>query len=358
MSAATDIVLVVGARPQFIKAAPVCAALAVTGAATRILHTGQHFDAAMSDVFFKELNLPLPAWNLGCGGGPHGAMTGAMLTGIEQVLLENRPGAVVVFGDTNSTLAGALAAAKLRIPVAHVEAGLRSGNRAMPEELNRICVDHLSDLLFCSSESGRRRLEAEGIRENVHVTGDIMADVFYATLRSVREKGSPPPVALPDKPWALMTLHRAANTEHPDTLQAVFSALGKAGLPVLFPVHPRTRQVIAAGLIHPPANVRCMDAVGYRECVALLDQCSLVLTDSGGLQKEACWAGKPCLTLREETEWTELVEAGWNVLTGTDPEAIAAGLAAPPFGKPGLNLYGDGHAARAMASLIAACLAA
>ena len=346
-----NLILITGARPQFIKAAPVCAALAAAGAGVRILHTGQHYDSVMSEVFFNELNLPVPAWHLGCGGGSHGAMTGAMLAGIEPVLMKEKPDAVIVFGDTNSTLAGALAASKLHIPVAHIEAGLRSGNRRMPEELNRICTDHLSDLLFCSSGTGRDRLAAEGIRHGVYVTGDVMADVFYQTRAALRQEDHKAP--LPG-PFALLTLHRAENTDDPVRLKAIMEALGRSGETILFPVHPRTRSRLEQSGITLPANVHPVAPAGYAAMVSLLDQCRVVLTDSGGLQKEALWAGRHCITLRDQTEWLETVECGWNTVTGVNAEAILAALAKDaPAGLPP-QLFGDGHAAAAIADIIAA----
>lgn len=347
------VIVVVGARPQFVKAAPVCAALAARGLSVRILHTGQHYDAAMSDVFFEELGIPGPAWNLGCGGGTHGAMTGAMLAGIEKVLLEAPPDMVLVFGDTNSTLAGALAAAKLHISVAHVEAGLRSHNRRMPEELNRICTDHLSDLLFCSSETGRDLLAGEGITRGVHVAGDVMADVFFQTLSRVRAAA---PASSPAGPSALLTLHRAENTDDPVRLRAIFQALEQSGLDIVFPMHPRTRGVLAALAYSLPANVRVVEALGYHEMIALLDSSSLVLTDSGGLQKEALWAGKPCVTLRDETEWPETVASGWNIVTGADPEVILSALRRPPPAGTPPTLYGDGNASGRIAGIVSQAL--
>ncbi len=345
----TKILLVAGARPQFIKSAPLVAALTASGADVRILHTGQHYDAVMSQVFFDELGIPEPEWNLGCGGGSHGAMTGAMLEGIERVLLECRPAMCIVPGDTNSTLAGALAAAKLHIPVAHVEAGLRSHNRRMPEELNRICTDHLSDLLFCSSESGKRQLAAEGITRGVHVCGDLMADLFH----SARERASRSPFRpAPGGPWALLTLHRQENTEAPERMRAIFHALNSWSRPVVFPVHPRTRDRLAQTGIEVPANVQCCDPLGYMDMMAALLSCERVLTDSGGLQKEALWAGRPCITLRDETEWVESVACGWNTVAGADTSLILQALARPaPPGSPP-SLYGDGHSAARMTEIM------
>jgi UDP-N-acetylglucosamine 2-epimerase len=275
-------------------------------------------------------------------------MTGAMLAGIEPVLITQKPDAVIVFGDTNSTLAGALAAAKLHIPVAHVEAGLRSRNRRMPEELNRICTDHLSGLLFCSSEGGRAQLAAEGITRGVYVTGDVMADVFLTTLQRVRACGQP------RGKYALLTLHRAENTEDPVRLRGILAALESSGLPVIFPVHPRTRRALLAYGLSLPANVRATEPAGYAEFVSLLDGCEVLLTDSGGLQKEALWAGRRCITLRDETEWPETVACGWNTVAGADTGAILAALQkpSPPPGPP--LLYGDGQASCRIAEILTA----
>ena len=346
------IVTVLGARPQFIKASVVSEALRATGTLKEVLvHTGQHFDPNMSEVFFSELGLPRPAHSLDIHGGGHGDMTGRMLAAVERVLLAELPQAVLVYGDTNTTLAAALVAAKQGIPIAHVEAGLRSFDRRMPEELNRICTDHLSDLLFCSSGTGRDRLAAEGIRHGVYVTGDVMADVFYQTRAALRQEDHKAP--LPG-PFALLTLHRAENTDDPVRLKAIMEALGRSGETILFPVHPRTRSRLEQSGITLPANVHPVAPAGYAAMVSLLDQCRVVLTDSGGLQKEALWAGRHCITLRDQTEWLETVECGWNTVTGVNAEAILAALAKDaPAGLPP-QLFGDGHAAAAIADIIAA----
>ncbi|HEX2748637.1 MAG TPA: UDP-N-acetylglucosamine 2-epimerase (non-hydrolyzing) [Verrucomicrobiales bacterium] len=352
-----NVITVLGARPQFVKASALSRAFAAAGVSERLLHTGQHYDEEMSGVFFSELGIPEPRWNLACGGLSQGAMTAAMLQGIERILIDESPEMVIVYGDTNSTLAGALAAAKLHIPVAHVEAGLRSFNRRMPEELNRICTDNLSGLLFCSSERGRAQLASEGITGGVHVTGDIMADVFFTALAKVRSGDRPPlKVTIPSSPWALMTLHREANTSDPQNLRSIFAALDGSGIPVIFPVHPRTLHLMAGASLQPPPNVQCIEPAGYGELVALLDGCTVVLTDSGGLQKEAYWAEKPCITLRDETEWTELLETGWNVLTGASQQKITAALHSPPRGFSHPPLYGDGHAADRMVEIIVSFL--
>lgn len=316
---------------------------------SKILHTGQHYDHSMSGVFFEELGISKPDWNLNCGGGRHGEMTGMMLAEIEEILVGEQPRMVVVFGDTNSTLAGALAAAKMHIPVAHVEAGLRSGNRRMPEELNRICTDHLSDLLFCSSDGGRAQLASEGITSGVYVTGDVMADAFHAAIASVKHQR-------PKEPFALLTLHRAGNTDDAQVLKEVFLAAEQSGMKIVFPVHPRTKKLMMECAITPPPNVECRAPGSYHETISLLAACEFVLTDSGGLQKEAYWAGKPCLTLREETEWTELITSGWNVLTGTAAPGILRSMKEPPRGANRIPLYGDGHAAERVAQAVASFL--
>lgn len=348
-----NVITILGVRPQFVKAAPVSAALAAAGVQERILHTGQHYDPEMSDVFFRQLGIPGPVWHLEMGGGSHGAMTGAMLMAIEPVLQSEKPDMVIVFGDTNTTLAGALAAAKLHIPVAHVESGLRSFNRAMPEEINRICTDHISDLLFCSSANGVEQLRREGITRGVHLTGDVMADIFEATRRRVAQ--SPPawPDGLPDK-FVLLTLHREENTGSATRLASIFRGVAASAWPVVFPVHPRTAQAIRRMGLEIPDNLRCVEPQSYDALVHLLENSEAVLTDSGGLQKEAYWAGRRCITLRDETEWTETLATGWNVLAGAGEAEIAAALAAPcpAGGRPAL--YGDGQAAGRIAAVIAA----
>lgn len=327
---------VVGARPQFVKAAAVSPHLRKV--ATEVLvHTGQHYDAAMSDVFFRDLRLPDPDHHLGVGSGPHGAQTGEMLKRLEPVLQAERPDAVLVYGDTNSTLAGALAAAKLHIPVAHVEAGLRSGNRRMAEEHNRVLTDHLADWLFCPSEHAAANLRREGVTRGVHVVGDVMEEVFLAHLpRAAARRDVLARHGVAAGRYALATVHRAENADDPARLRAIldgFAALGDQGLPVVFPAHPRTTR--AMGALGPlPRGVRVAPPLPYEELLALLAHARVVLTDSGGIQKEACWAGVPCVTLRDESEWTDLVASGWTVLAGADAKRIAdAALHARP-GRP------------------------
>lgn len=342
---------IVGARPQFIKAAPVCRALRRSGLHTEILiHTGQHYDPSMSDVFFEELNIPAPDHHLGVGSAPHGEQTGAMLAAVERIFLAERPDAVLVYGDTNSTLAGALAAAKLSIPTAHVEAGLRSFNRRMPEEINRVVADHLAALLFCPSENAAANLAREGITAGVHVVGDVMADALAAAgERASGRSAILKRLGLRPGGFLLATIHRAENTDDSVRLQAILKAFARIPETIVFPVHPRTRKTLAAlGDPHLTLpNLRTIDPVGYLDMARLERSARLILTDSGGVQKEAYWLGVPCLTLRDETEWVETVEAGWNRLVGADTAAIVGAVAAfrPPAARP--PLYGGvGAAAR------------
>ncbi|WP_193370327.1 non-hydrolyzing UDP-N-acetylglucosamine 2-epimerase [Pelagibius marinus] len=311
------LVTVIGARPQFIKAAAVSRAVArQDGIAEVMVHTGQHFDTNMSEIFFEELGIPAPDHHLDIAGGSHGEMTGRMLAAIEAILIEEKPDWVLVYGDTNSTLAGALAAAKLHIPVAHVEAGLRSFNRRMPEEINRVLTDHVSARLYCPTTAAVKNLADEGIREGVMHVGDVMYD---ATLdaRGRARSGSDILVRLGVEPgrYSLATVHRAENTDDAASLRAVIAHLEKVALErtVILPLHPRTAQASARFGISLEA-LKVIEPVGYLDMSALLDGCADVHTDSGGVQKEAYFHGKPCVTLRGETEWVETVEAGWNRL--------------------------------------------
>lgn len=346
------IVTVVGARPQFIKATPV--SLALRPRAHEVLvHTGQHYDELMSDVFFQEMALPRPDYHLGVGSASHGRQTGEMIAGVEDVLLVEKPDAVLVYGDTNSTLAGALAAVKLHVPVAHVEAGMRSFDKTMPEEVNRVLTDHVSTLLLCPTETAVRNLADEGLRAGVHLVGDVMYDALLRFLPLARDRAPAlEHLALESGRYVLATVHRAANTDDEGRLDSIVRGLAQLDWPVVFPVHPRTEKALAAAGIAIPANVRTTPPFGYLDMLALEGRARLIVTDSGGVQKEAYILGVPCLTLRNETEWPETVEAGWNCLVGTDPERLAAaarGLA-PPSERP--SLFGDGVAAERVASLI------
>lgn len=309
-----------------------------------LLHTGQHYDDALSDRFFRELAIPAPDVDLGIGSGPHGVQTGCMLAGIEAVLVERKPDLVLVYGDTNSTLAGALAATKLHVPVAHVEAGLRSFNRRMPEEVNRVVVDQLSDLLLCPSDTAAANLAREGITRGVHVVGDVMAEALQAVHREDRAADALSRFAVTAGRYLLATVHRAENTDDRGRLHAILGALDAVGEPVLLPAHPRLRAVLRDIAYEPAAHVRVVDPVGYADMIALVANARLVLTDSGGLQKEAYWLGVPCITMRDETEWIETVAAGWNVVVGADGPRIVSLVRT--LGKPASRppLYGEGQA--------------
>ena len=346
------ILSVVGARPQFIKLAPFSREARRRGHQETLLHTGQHYDEGMSDRFFRELNLPAPAINLGVGSGSHATMTARALEGIAAEIEARQPSLVVVFGDTNSTLAGALAAAKLHVPVAHVEAGLRSFNRAMPEEVNRVLVDHCSDLLLAPNTTAMHNLATEGLAARAVQVGDIMVDALY-TVRETAPAASEvlTELGVPSGPFSLLTIHRASNTDDPASLSAILAGLVGAGT-VVFPVHPRTRAALAAHQLELPANVTPVEPQGYAQLVALAGAADTVITDSGGLQKEAYLLETPCITLREETEWTETVELGWNALTGADTARITAVLQAPPRGATHPSIYGDGAAAAAILDAI------
>ncbi len=355
----TDIITIVGARPQFVKAAVVSKALKEAGISEQIIHTGQHYDARMSAVFFDELGLPAPSVNLAAGSGLHGKQTADMLEKLEAhlIALSSPPSFMMVYGDTNSTLAGALAAAKLHIPVIHIEAGLRSFNRKMPEEINRVVTDHLSTLLFCSSDGGLKQLASEGITEGVHVSGDVMYDAVRTFSEAYsgdfrKQLALEEAFTLPDR-FLLFTLHRPSNTDSDEALKNITGALSETDLPVIWPVHPRVRSRLDA--ITLPKNLRCISPVSYLMMLQLLKACEGVLTDSGGLQKEAYWLQKPCITLREETEWTETLHGGWNVLTGPDPARIRAALSQKP-GSEWKTLYGNGRAAESIATIISDCL--
>lgn len=339
------VLTVVGARPQFIKAAPVSRVLRQHHEEF-LLHTGQHYDDEMSDLFFRQLAIPAPNRNLEVGSGPHGAQTGAMLSGIESVAIEYRPDRVLVYGDTNSTLAGALAAAKLGVPVAHVEAGLRSFDRRMPEEVNRVVADHLSTLLFCPTQTAVTNLGREGITDGVSMVGDVMFDAFQQNVEVARRDSTIlADLHLEPRGFQLLTVHRAENVDHIDNLKAILEGVAASGRTTVFPIHPRTRAALKASGVTPGANIKLIDPVGYLEMLSLEEAAEAVVTDSGGVQKEAYFAARPCITVRDRTEWIETVDAGWNVLVGTDPNAIAEAMRNfRPAGEH-LQLFGDGHAA-------------
>jgi len=355
-----NILTIIGARPQFIKAAvlsrffrdnPSC------GITETLLHTGQHYDQNMSDVFFEEMDIPKPDINLHVGSGSHGKTTGLMLEKIEEVILERKPDAVLVYGDTNSTLAGALAASKIHVPVAHVEAGLRSFMMAMPEEQNRRLTDHLSTWLFCPTQTAIDNLKHEGISDNgstlpspdkkcVQLTGDIMyeASLYY------REKGN---IDLKEKDFILLTIHRAENTDDSKRLTSIVNAVNNLkNYSFIFPIHPRTRKILEQQNLKLDSHVKMIDPVGYLEMIAYESACSAVLTDSGGVQKEAFFFRKPCITMRDSTEWVELVDSGWNTLTGANTDKITETVKHIHIPAKYPSLYGDGNCAKKICDLL------
>lgn len=355
---------VVGARPQFIKMSAVSRIIReMHGIREMTIHTGQHFDGNMSQVFFDELGIPQPDWNLGIAESTHGKRTGRMLEDIERVLLEARPDIVIVYGDTDSTLAAALAAAKLHLPIAHVEAGLRSFNRKMPEEVNRVLTDHVSSLLFVPNETASVNLKREGIADGVHLVGDVMYDVALQAAESAQSRSRIlDDLELQPGGYILATIHRAENTDDAARLKAVFDGLGQiaAGVPVVLPLHPRTRAALSrAELLKSTAHrLRLLDPVGFLDMTMLLRGARLVVTDSGGVQKEAFFHRVPAITLRDETEWVELVELGWNRLvpprsTTEIVKAVQSVLGEPSPAEPNCPLYGDGHAAEEIVRILA-----
>lgn len=375
MDGGLRIATIVGARPQFIKAAAVSRAIAdhnrgasgVRPVEEVLIHTGQHYDDNMSRVFFEELHIPRPRYNLDVGSGSHGRQTAAMLERLEPLLRDERPDGVLLYGDTNSTLAGALAAAKLNLPVAHVEAGLRSFNRRMPEEINRIMADRVAGLLFCPTQTAVANLAREGVTEGVHRTGDVMYDsvLFNAELAGQRSRILAT-LSLAPKSYLLATVHRAENTDDPRRLAGIVEAFAEIDRPIVLPLHPRTRHLLDCArsrgvgrgkTLDTMSHVRVIEPVGYLDMLTLERNARAILTDSGGMQKEAYWFGVPCVTLRDETEWVELVEVGANRLAGADRGRIVAAVAwAMADCKPAATepLYGDGHAAGEIVRLLAA----
>ena len=349
------ILSVVGARPQFVKLAPIAKAMA--GRADHVIvHTGQHYDELMSDVFFKDLGIPAPDFNLGVGSGKHGEQTGAMLAGLERVFEEAKPDVVLVYGDTNSTLAAAVAAVKLHIPVAHLEAGLRSFNRRMPEEHNRVLTDHASDLLLSPTEVGMKHLANEGLSAKSVMVGDVMTDVLYSVREQLREQELHLPSGLDAGHYYVCTIHRPDNTDAPKRLRAIVDSLATLDKPVLLLAHPRLKALaqshgidLAAGSIVPS------EPLAYPQLVNAVANSAGVVTDSGGLQKEAFLLRVPCTTIRPETEWVETVELGWNVLVNDELGKLAQAVERPAPQATAATPYGDGHAAqRTVDALLAA----
>jgi UDP-GlcNAc3NAcA epimerase len=350
------VITIVGARPQFVKAATLSRQFKLLGIEELIVHTGQHFDTNMSELFFEEMEIPKPAYNLDIHGLTHGAMTGRMLEGIENILMKEKPDGVLVYGDTNSTLAGALAASKLHIPVIHVEAGLRSNNMQMPEEINRILTDRISNILFCPTDTAVNNLKKEGFDAmpiQIYKSGDVMQDaaLFYAKKA---EQKSDILSKINLKKFVLGTIHRQENTDSIEKLSNIVAGLNEINrqTAVVVPIHPRTRNILAQQNIIP--EFMLIEPVGYFDMIMLLKNCELVITDSGGVQKEAFFFEKHCITLREQTEWLELVENGYNVLVGSDTKKIVDGFEFFKTKKStfSVDLYGKGNAAKIIADYI------
>ena len=350
------IITVVGARPQFIKAATLSRQFQLKGIEEKIIHTGQHFDANMSEVFFEEMEIPKPTYQLDIHGLSHGAMTGRMLEGIEEILLKEKPDGLLVYGDTNSTLAGALAASKLHIPVIHVEAGLRSYNMDMPEEINRILTDRISTILFCPTDTAVNNLKREGFEQmpiKIIKNGDVMQDAAMYYADKAEEKSTIIQQAGLHK-FVLATIHRQENTDSPVNLRNIIAGLNEINsqTPVIVPIHPRTRNILKE--LHIKPEFRLIDPVGYFDMIMLLKNCELVITDSGGVQKESFFFGKHCITLREQTEWVELVDKGYNVLVGSDPLKLkyAFEFFKTKHSDFSVDLYGKGKAAEIIAETL------
>jgi UDP-GlcNAc3NAcA epimerase len=333
---------IVGARPQFIKCASVSREIrARKGIEEVIIHTGQHYDKNMSQIFFRELDIPEPDINLGVGSGSHAVQTASMLTGLEEIFQNIKPDWVLVYGDTNTTLAASLAAVKLGIRIAHVEAGLRSFNRDMPEEINRIVTDHVADMLFAPTKTAMDLLEKEGLAGRSNLTGDVMYDSVLHSKNLAENKFSRKNI-VPFENYYLATIHRQENTDVAERMGKILEAFSKLDLPVVLPLHPRTRKNLAGTKINP--NIKLIEPVGYLEMLTLLDRSSKVLTDSGGLQKEAYFLNKQCVTLRDETEWTETLNNNWNIIAGVEVESILNSCKMMPDGPQG-DFFGDGKAA-------------
>jgi UDP-GlcNAc3NAcA epimerase len=348
------IISIVGARPQFIKCAPVSQELRKEHEEI-LVHTGQHYDLEMSDIFFEDLQIPKPDYHLDVGSGSHGKQTGAILERVEEVLLKELPDLVIVYGDTNSTLAGAIAAAKLHIPVAHVEAGLRSFDRTMPEEINRVVTDHVSNLLLCPTQTAVDNLKKEGITQGVHMVGDVMVDALRHNANIAEKKSHIiKQLGLRKGNYYVATVHRPGNTDEQKNLTAIIDAFRESGKTVVFPVHPRTKKYLRAyGLWDSlPGNILCIDPLGYIDMLHLMKHAKKILTDSGGIQKEAYVMGIPCVTLRENTEWIETLAGGWNVLVGADKKMILAAVMADVRTSADNTVFGNGDAAVRIARVI------
>ncbi len=345
---------IIGARPQFIKCAPVSKQLR-NHFKEILLHTGQHYDKNMSESFFNELNIKKPNYNLNVGSGSHAVQTATIMIRLEKVVKKNNPDLIIVYGDTNSTLAGSLVGAKLNVPIAHVEAGLRSFNKRMPEELNRICTDHYSKILFCTSKVAVNNLKKEGITKNVFLVGDVMKDAVLQNIKRINSKTTRKKYNLsPYEKYFFLTLHRQENTDDITRLLKIFKMLRLAKLKIIFPVHPRTKKIIKRYSLKLPKNVLITKPLSYLESLALQKNAQTVITDSGGIQKEACFLGVPCITLRDETEWIETVLKGYNTIVGTDFRKFKMALKKYSVKKKitSNSLYGDGKAAEKIVRIL------
>jgi UDP-GlcNAc3NAcA epimerase len=348
------ILTVLGARPQFIKAAPLSRVLRKHHHEV-LVHTGQHYDDNMSKIFFDELSIPSADYNLGVGSDLPGKQIGVMLIKLEEVLDREKPDWVLVYGDTNSTLAGSLAAVKQHIPVAHIEAGLRSYDWQMPVDINRVMPDHLSALLFCPAQAAVDNLAAESITKGVYIVGDVMFESLTLAKSIAKNRSTiHENLGLREKKYLLATIHRAENTDHPERLKKILESFSCIDQQIIFPVHPRTRKVISSfGLsVSQISNLVMIDPVGYLDMIQLESSAEKILTDSGGIQKEAYWLGVPCITLRDRTEWIETISSGWNVLVGDDPAKLIEAVRKEDFPEQQLNLYGDGKATQLICQIL------
>jgi UDP-GlcNAc3NAcA epimerase len=347
------IVTIIGARPQFVKASVISKALRQAGHEEILVNTGQHYDDNMARIFFEEMGIPKPDYDLGVGSGTHASQTASSLVGIEEILLTEKPDFIIVFGDTNATVAGALAAAKLHIKIAHIEAGLRSYNRDMPEEINRVVTDVLSNLLFVPTPVAVENLNKEGITAGIHIVGDVMVDALVTYTKVAEQKSRIlDDLKLNKNEFLLMTIHRPSNADHDDRLLSILSEVSKLDLPVIFPIHPRSRPRVEKLISQTSGNIRIIDPVGYLDMMMLEKNSKIIITDSGGVQKEAYLHKTPCLTVRGETEWVETVRDGWNYIVGDDLKKISILSKDFPEPKQWNPHYGDGQASDKIVRLL------
>lgn len=347
------IVTIIGARPQFVKASVISKALRAAGHQEILVNTGQHYDDNMARIFFDEMGIPKPDFDLGVGSGTHATQTASTLVGIEKILIDEKPDFIIVFGDTNATVAGALAASKLHIKIVHIEAGLRSYNRDMPEEINRVVTDVISDLLFVPTQVAVDNLKREGIVRGIHIVGDVMVDALITYTKIAEQKSRIlDALNLEKEKFLLMTIHRPSNADHDERLLSILTEVSKIDLPVIFPVHPRSRARVEKLMSQTSGNIRIIDPVGYLDMMLLEKYAHTIITDSGGIQKEAYLHKTPCLTVRGETEWVETVSDGWNYIVGNDLEKIS--ILSSKFPKPRAwqHHYGDGQAAGKIVAIL------